>query len=241
MLAPMGLRLSEEKTTIVHIDEGFDFLGFRIQRHRKRGTNKRFVYTYPSKKALASEVKAKVKTISRQGRTNRSSDLLRQLNPVLRGWTNYFRHGVSKATFGYLRQFTWRRVVGWLRRKHRRPTGSGSDGATSPGGGRPRATATLFDPERRGHPLPLPGTDPRTPWAPTDRRTARTTRARGEPDAVEVARPVRRAGRGNGPAERPTPRPGPTSTTGRPRSCSTPVCPCQPWPRGSATQTVRQR
>ena len=51
VLAPMGLRLSEEKTTIVHIDKGFDFLGFRIQRQRKRGSSKVFVYTWPSKKA----------------------------------------------------------------------------------------------------------------------------------------------------------------------------------------------
>ena len=54
VLALMGLRLSEEKTTIVHIDKGFDFLGFRIQRQAKRGSHKRFVYTWPSKKALAS-------------------------------------------------------------------------------------------------------------------------------------------------------------------------------------------
>jgi RNA-directed DNA polymerase len=48
VLAPMGLRLSAEKTMITHIDEGLDFLGWRIQRYRKR----RYVYTYPSKKAL---------------------------------------------------------------------------------------------------------------------------------------------------------------------------------------------
>ena len=66
MLATMGLRLSEEKTMIVDIDEGFDFLGFRIQRQTKRGSNKRYVYTWPAKKALAS-IKAKVKTISKQG------------------------------------------------------------------------------------------------------------------------------------------------------------------------------
>ena len=54
VLAPMGLRLSEEKTTVVHIDKGFIFLGFRIQRQPKRGSNKCFVYTWPSKKALAS-------------------------------------------------------------------------------------------------------------------------------------------------------------------------------------------
>jgi RNA-directed DNA polymerase len=119
VLSTMGLRLSEEKTMTVHIDEGFDFLGFRIQRQTKRGSNKRFVYTWPSKKALAS-IKAKVKTITRQGTNHPLSTLLRRLNPVLRGWTNYFRHGVSKATFAYLHQYTWLRVVGWLRRKHRR-------------------------------------------------------------------------------------------------------------------------
>jgi RNA-directed DNA polymerase len=119
VLQPMGLRLSQEKTMIVHIDEGFDFLGFRIQRQTKRGSKKAFVYTWPSKKSLTS-IKAKVKAITQQGTNHSLSDLLRRLNPVLRGWTSYFRHGVSKATFAYLHQFTWLRVVGWLRRKHRR-------------------------------------------------------------------------------------------------------------------------
>jgi RNA-directed DNA polymerase len=54
VLSTMGLRLSVEKTGVCHIDEGFDFLGFRIQRQRKRGANKAFVYSWPSKKALAS-------------------------------------------------------------------------------------------------------------------------------------------------------------------------------------------
>ena len=117
VLAPMGLRLSEEKTRVAHIDEGFDFLGFRIQRHQKRGTNKAVVYTYPSKKALAS-IKAKVRTMTR-GATNQSlSVLCYRLAPVLRGWANYFRHGVSKSTFDYVREFTWRRVICWLRHKH---------------------------------------------------------------------------------------------------------------------------
>ncbi len=119
VLSPMGLRLSEEKTTIVHIDEGFDFLGFRIQRQTKPGSNKLNVYTWPSRKALTS-IMAKVKMLTRQGTNQSLADLLRQLNPALRGWSNYFRHGVSKATFHYLNHYTWRRVVGWLRRKHLR-------------------------------------------------------------------------------------------------------------------------
>jgi len=119
VIAPMGLRLSPEKTTVVHIDEGFDFLGFRIQRHQKPGTNRRYVYTFPARKSVTS-IRRKVKAISTQGTNQSLSDLLHQLNPVLRGWTGYFRHAVAKATFGYLRHFTWWRVVGWLRRKHRK-------------------------------------------------------------------------------------------------------------------------
>jgi len=119
VLAPMGLRLSAAKTRICHIDEGFDFLGFRIQRHPKRGTAKRYVYTYPAKKALAT-VKVKLRALSRQDRDQPLAVLLHRLNQVLRGWTSYFKHGVSKRTFSYLRAFTWRRVARWLRRKHPR-------------------------------------------------------------------------------------------------------------------------
>ena len=119
VLSSLGLRLNDDKTSVCHIDEGFDFLGFRIQRQRKRGSDKAFVYTWPSRRSLSS-VMAKVRAITTQGTNNPLSDLLRQLNGVLRGWTNYFRHGVSKDTFAYLHQFTWLRVVRWLSRKHRR-------------------------------------------------------------------------------------------------------------------------
>ncbi len=119
VLGPIGLRLSETKTRIAHVDEGFDFLGFRIRRHEKRSTGQHLIYTYPSKAALA-DVKGAVRTLT-QGTLNWPlSSLLHQLNPLLRGWTTYFRHGVSKATFNYLRAFVWRRVVNWLRHKHRK-------------------------------------------------------------------------------------------------------------------------
>jgi len=119
VLATMGLRLSEAKTSIRHIDEGVDFLGFRIQRHQQRGSQRRYVYTYPSKKALAA-VKATVRTLTKTMRNQPLTVLLHRLNWVLRGWTTYFRHGSSSATFDYLRAFTWRRVVCWLRRKYPR-------------------------------------------------------------------------------------------------------------------------
>jgi RNA-directed DNA polymerase len=118
VLAPMGLRLSEAKTRVCHIDEGFDFLGWRIQRRAWRGrTGKQAVYTYPSKKALAS-VMAKVRSLTRRAKHRTLADLLRSVNPVLRGWCNYFRHGVAARTFGYLDHFTWWRIFHWLRKRH---------------------------------------------------------------------------------------------------------------------------
>jgi RNA-directed DNA polymerase len=118
VLARTGLHLSEEKTLITHIDEGLDFLGWRIQRHRKRGTNQHYVYTYPSRKALRA-VMAKVKMWCRQVDTNQPLDiLLARINPLLKGWTAFFRPGVSSATFQYLGAYVWHRVARWIRRKH---------------------------------------------------------------------------------------------------------------------------
>lgn len=118
VLASVGLRLSDAKTTVAHIDEGFDFLGFRIQRRRKKGeAGKRAVYTYPSKKALVS-VMDKVRTLTRRNKHRTLSDLLRRVNPVLRGWCTYFRHGVSKRVFSYLDHYAFWRVVTWIRKRH---------------------------------------------------------------------------------------------------------------------------
>jgi RNA-directed DNA polymerase len=74
VLAPLGLRLAEEKTRVVHIDEGFDFLSFTIRRMRKRGTAKHYVYTVPSRTAIQA-VKDKI-----SARTYRST---RHLDPAM--------------------------------------------------------------------------------------------------------------------------------------------------------------
>ncbi|GAC1593126.1 MAG: group II intron reverse transcriptase/maturase [Acidimicrobiales bacterium] len=117
VLLPMGLRLSEEKTVIVHIDQGFNFLGMRIQRQKQWGSNKRFVYTYPSRAALMA-VKAKVRNVTRKSTNQSLPVLMHRLSPMLRGWTNNHRHGASAKTFAYLSAFTWRRVWCWLCHKH---------------------------------------------------------------------------------------------------------------------------
>lgn len=114
----MGLRLSVEKTRVVHIDEGFDFLGWHIQRRAWGGRHgKRAVYTYPSKKALASII-GKVRRWTRRAKHRTLADLLHRLNPVLRGWCNYFRHGVSSRTFSYLDHYAFWRIVNWLKKRH---------------------------------------------------------------------------------------------------------------------------
>lgn len=118
VLVPMGLRLSAEKTKLTHIDEGFDFLGWRIQRRKKKGTSgKTQVYTYPSKKSLAS-IKEKIRALTRRASHRTLADLLRRLNPAIRGWCAYFQHGVSKRTFSYVDHFAFWRIVGWLNKRH---------------------------------------------------------------------------------------------------------------------------
>jgi RNA-directed DNA polymerase len=118
VLAPIGLHLSEHKTGVRHIDEGFDFLGWRIQRRRWRGRGgKRAVYTYPSKKSLLA-IMDKVRALTRRERHRTLADLLHRLSPMLRGWCTYFRHGVSSRTFQYLDHFVFWRVVGWIRKRH---------------------------------------------------------------------------------------------------------------------------
>jgi RNA-directed DNA polymerase len=120
VLTPLGLRLSPEKTRVVHIDEGFDFLGFHIRRMRKRGTQKHYVYTVPSKKAIAS-IRDKVRTKTSRSTLHMGLDeLLKSLNWALRGWANYFRYAVAKRLFGQLDSHAWRRIATWIRRKHNR-------------------------------------------------------------------------------------------------------------------------
>jgi len=118
VLAPIGLALSEAKTRVCHVDEGFDFLGWRIQRRSWRGrTDKKAVYTYPSKQSLLS-VMDKIRRLTRRRKHRTLADLLHAVNRVLRGWCNYYRHGVSKRTFSYLDHFVFWRIVGWLRKRH---------------------------------------------------------------------------------------------------------------------------
>lgn len=118
----MRLTLSPEKTSVTHVDDGFDLLGFRIKRRPWRAGNRHVAYTFPSQRALRS-VMHRIKTLTQRNTTYLSLDeLIHALNPILRGWCNYFRHAASKRCFAYLSYYLWWRVMRWLRKKHPRLT-----------------------------------------------------------------------------------------------------------------------
>lgn len=110
-LQERGLNLSETKTKITHIQEGFDFLG---QNLRKRG--KKLLIT-PSARAIAA-IKEKARQCIRRCRGYKTEAMIRMLNPILRGWTNYHRHVVAREAFyqvqRYINGLLWR----WMRRRH---------------------------------------------------------------------------------------------------------------------------
>ncbi|MGW2974926.1 group II intron maturase-specific domain-containing protein, partial [Streptomyces mirabilis] len=112
VLHPLGLRLSPAKTQIVHMSDGFDFLGFPIQWRRKRGSNKWYVYTFIAERPIR-QLKDKVRALTNRTSQQDPGTVLKRINSILRGWVNYFRHAVCKTTLKALDQFVWRRVTSW--------------------------------------------------------------------------------------------------------------------------------
>ena len=118
VLAPLGLRFSATKTRIVHMSEGFDFLGFHLQWKRKRRTNKWYVYTFIADRPLRS-VKAKIRALTPRTSQHDLRALLIRINQITRGWANYFKHAVAKRTSSHLQHHTWWRIVRMMRTRHR--------------------------------------------------------------------------------------------------------------------------
>ena len=117
MLAAIGLRLSPAKTRIAHISDGFDFLGFRIQRRPKQGTSKWYVYTFIVCRPIRS-LKAKIRALTHRASQQDLGYVLARLNQVMHGWANYFRHAIAKNIFSMLDNFAWWRVIRMLRERH---------------------------------------------------------------------------------------------------------------------------
>jgi RNA-directed DNA polymerase len=133
VLATMGLRLSEAKTQVTHIDRGFDFLSFHIQRKRKGGTDKWYVYTFVADRAIRA-VKDKIRALTHRTSQRDLEDLLTHINRITQGWANHFRHAVVKHVFAAIDHVVWGRPArllmarhhwGWkqFRARHTDPTG----------------------------------------------------------------------------------------------------------------------
>jgi RNA-directed DNA polymerase len=118
VLAPLGLHLSPAKTRVVHMRNGFDFLGFHITWMRKRGTDKWFVYTFIADKPVR-EVKRKIRALTHRRSQVAFGTALIRINQIQRGWANYFKHAVAKHTFDRLQAFVWWRIVTWVNYRHR--------------------------------------------------------------------------------------------------------------------------
>lgn len=111
-LAERGLELSPEKTRIVHISEGFNFLGQNVRLYGDK------VLIKPSKEAL-QRIYDKVRDIVQRNKAVEQRDLIRMLNPVIQGWVNYHRHAVSSVAFSKLDFLIWKLLWQWATRRHR--------------------------------------------------------------------------------------------------------------------------
>ena len=112
-LSQRGLTLSESKTRITNIEDGFDFLGFNI---RKYDTKLLIKPSKKSVKGLLCRIRRLVK--SGWGSGSNAEKLIRCINPILRGWANYYRHAVSKQAFRYIDHNIWKCFWQWAMRRH---------------------------------------------------------------------------------------------------------------------------
>jgi RNA-directed DNA polymerase len=111
-LAERGLELSPEKTRIVELSEGFNFLGQNVRLYGDK------VLIKPSKEAQA-KIYDKIRDIVRRNKSIEQRDLIRMLNPVIQGWVNYHRHAVSSVAFSRLDHMVWKLLWRWAKRRHR--------------------------------------------------------------------------------------------------------------------------
>ena len=113
----LHLTLSEEKTVITHVNDGFDFLGFHIQRKKVNG--KWAVHLRPTAKAK-ERVKQKLKALTSRNWTWMDEyTRLTTLNAIVRGWAEYYRYTSLVQDIEDITRFTWFRYLNWLLAKHK--------------------------------------------------------------------------------------------------------------------------
>jgi RNA-directed DNA polymerase len=110
-LKERGLSLSDEKTKIAHIEEGFDFLGWNVRKYDGK------LLIKPAKKNVQTFLR-KIRKIIRDNKTAKQEAVIRLLNPVIRGWANYHQNQVAKKTFNNVDSAIWKQLWQWSCRRH---------------------------------------------------------------------------------------------------------------------------
>lgn len=111
-LRPRGLSFNDDKTRIVHADQGCDFLGFNIRRYHGKQ-----LLIKPSDEAVR-RIRQRLRTEVRALVGDNANDVLRTLTPIIRGWAAYYRIVVSSEVFNALDHYTWTLLYKWARRSH---------------------------------------------------------------------------------------------------------------------------
>ena len=112
-LTERGLQLSEEKTVITHIEDGFDFLGKNIRKYNGK------LLIKPSKTSVKSFLE-KVRRIIKGNKSTKQETLIRKLNPVIRGWVNNQRYVVSSKVFSRVDYEIYKCLWQWAKRRHKK-------------------------------------------------------------------------------------------------------------------------
>lgn len=111
-LQARGLTLSEEKTKMTHISEGFDFLGYNVRKY-----NNGKLLIKPSKEGLKKFMK-KIRGIIDSNKGSKQESLIRLMNPVIVGWVNYYKNCVASDTFRKADYLIYEKLQQWARRRH---------------------------------------------------------------------------------------------------------------------------
>lgn len=110
-LAPRGLAFNQDKTRIVHLDDGFDFLGFNVRRYHRK------LLIKPSNAAL-KRIRSRLAAELRRLRGSNASAVLATIVPITRGWAAYYRGVVSKKAFSRLDDYMWKLTYKWAKYSH---------------------------------------------------------------------------------------------------------------------------
>ena len=110
-LTPRGLAFNDDKTKVVSLNEGFDFLGFNVRRYRRK------LLIKPSKAAIR-RIRKRLRDELRSLLGSNAQAVIKRFNPIIRGWANYYRTQVSAAAFGKLDPYLWRLTLKWATRSH---------------------------------------------------------------------------------------------------------------------------